>query len=57
VRAVERMPGGHWPSRALLYLVGFGPVLCAITLDAYAKQWRGASTQWDKTEKTGRVVG
>jgi len=57
VRAVERLPGGRWPSRALLYVVGFGPVLCAITLDAYAKQWQGASTQWDKTEKTGRVVG
>ena len=41
----------------LLYLVGFGPVLCAITLDAYVKQWRGAAAVWDKTEKTGRVVG
>jgi len=41
----------------LLYLAGFGPVLCAITLDAYVKQWRGAAAVWDKTEKTGRVVG
>lgn len=57
VRWVERLPGGRWPSRVLLYVVGFGPVLCAITLDAYAKQWRGASTAWDKTEKSGRVVG
>ncbi|ROS31688.1 glycosyltransferase family 2 protein [Cellulomonas sp. PhB150] len=57
VRWVEALPGGKWPSRVLLYVVGFGPVLCAITLDAYAKQWRGASTAWDKTEKTGRVVG
>jgi hypothetical protein len=37
--------------------VGFGPVLCAITLDAYVKQARGAAAVWDKTEKTGRVVG
>ena len=41
----------------LLYVVGFGPVLCAITLDAYVKQWRGAAAVWDKTEKTGRVMG
>jgi len=40
----------------LLYVVGFGPVLCAITLDAYVKQWRGAAAVWDKTEKTGRVM-
>ncbi|HWJ84985.1 MAG TPA: glycosyltransferase family 2 protein [Cellulomonas sp.] len=57
VRGVEKLPFGRWPSRALLYVVGFGPMLCAITLDAYVKQWRGASAAWDKTEKTGRVVG
>ncbi|PFG42951.1 cellulose synthase/poly-beta-1,6-N-acetylglucosamine synthase-like glycosyltransferase [Isoptericola jiangsuensis] len=45
------------PSVAMLYVVGFGPLLCAITLDAYVKEWRGASRAWDKTEKTGRVVG
>ncbi len=44
-------------AQPLLYLVGFGPVLCAITLDAYVKQWRGAAAVWDKTEKTGRVMG
>ena len=44
-------------SRPLLYLVGFGPVLCAITLHAYVREWRGAAQTWDKTEKTGRVAG
>ena len=47
----------RWLATPLLYVVGFGPVLCAITLDAYVKQARGASAVWDKTEKTGRVMG
>ncbi|MDM7854499.1 glycosyltransferase [Cellulomonas alba] len=57
VRWVEVLPGGRWLSRLGLYVVGFGPVLCAITLDAYVKQWRGQAAVWDKTEKTGRVMG
>jgi cellulose synthase/poly-beta-1,6-N-acetylglucosamine synthase-like glycosyltransferase len=57
VRLLERIPAVRWLALPLLYVVGFGPVLCAITLDAYVKQWRGASAVWDKTEKTGRVVG
>jgi len=57
VRSVETLPGGRWLSRVGLYVVGFGPVLCAITLDAYVKQWRGQAAVWDKTEKTGRVMG
>jgi len=57
VRRAELLPGGRWLSRVLLYVVGFGPLLCAITLDAYVKQWRGASQVWDKTEKTGKVMG
>ncbi len=44
-------------SKPLLYLVGYGPLLCAITLDAYVREWRGAAQTWDKTEKTGRVAG
>ena len=39
----------------LLYLVGFGPLLCAVTFAAYVKEFRGAAQTWDKTEKTGRV--
>lgn len=40
---------------ALVALVGFGPVLCAVTVAAYVAQARGAATTWDKTEKTGKV--
>lgn len=54
---IERVPGGRYVAIMLLYVVGFGPMLCAITLDAYIKEWRGASREWDKTVKTGRVLG
>lgn len=57
VRAAETTRALRWLSRPLLYVVGFGPVLCAITLDAYVREWRGAAAVWDKTEKTGRVLG
>jgi len=57
VRKVEGAPVLRWLTKPLLYVVGFGPVLCAITLDAYVKEWRGAAQVWDKTEKTGRVMG
>lgn len=36
--------------------MGYGPILCAITLDSYVKEARGAAMVWDKTEKTGRVL-
>jgi cellulose synthase/poly-beta-1,6-N-acetylglucosamine synthase-like glycosyltransferase len=43
-------------ARALLVVVGFGPLLCAVTVAAYWSHLRGASTAWDKTEKTGKLV-
>ena len=44
-------------TRLLTYIVGYGPILCAVTVDSYIKEWRGAARTWDKTEKTGRVLG
>lgn len=41
---------------AALYLVGYGPLLCAITLDAMLQQRRGVEARWEKTEKIGRVA-
>ncbi len=38
-----------------LYVVGYGPLLCAITAAAYVKEARGAEMRWDKTEKVGAV--
>lgn len=40
----------------LVFLTGYGPLLCAITFAAYVAQARGAATTWDKTEKTGKIV-
>jgi cellulose synthase/poly-beta-1,6-N-acetylglucosamine synthase-like glycosyltransferase len=57
VKLFERTRAVRWLATPLLYVVGFGPVLCSITLDAYVKQARGATAVWDKTEKTGRVMG
>jgi cellulose synthase/poly-beta-1,6-N-acetylglucosamine synthase-like glycosyltransferase len=55
-KAAERARLG-WLSPVLVYLVGYGPLLCAMSLAAYVKELRGASMAWEKTEKTGKVVG
>ena len=44
-----------WLARPLLYVVGYGPLLCAITAAAYVEELRGAEMAWEKTEKTGTV--
>ena len=44
-------------SPLLVYLIGYGPLLCAITAHSYIEEARGAALVWDKTEKTGRVLG
>jgi cellulose synthase/poly-beta-1,6-N-acetylglucosamine synthase-like glycosyltransferase len=54
MRADKHLP--QWISSMLLYLVGFGPLLCAITFTAYVKEARHAEQTWDKTEKTGKVA-
>jgi cellulose synthase/poly-beta-1,6-N-acetylglucosamine synthase-like glycosyltransferase len=43
-------------SPALIYIAGYGPLLCAITFAAYVMEARGAEMKWDKTEKTGKVA-
>lgn len=55
-RGVERLPGGAFLSGLLVYLCGYGSLLCAITVDSYVKEWRRADTAWIKTEKTGRIA-
>jgi cellulose synthase/poly-beta-1,6-N-acetylglucosamine synthase-like glycosyltransferase len=47
---------GAFISPALLYIGGYGPLLCAITLAAYVLELRGVEARWDKTEKTGKVA-
>ena len=41
----------------LIYLVGYGPILCASPSTRTSRRLRGAAMVWDKTEKTGRVMG
>ncbi len=46
-----------WPraARALIYLVGYGPLLCAVTFTAYVHEARHREQRWEKTEKLGSV--
>jgi cellulose synthase/poly-beta-1,6-N-acetylglucosamine synthase-like glycosyltransferase len=55
-REIEHTWAGRFLSPLLIYLVGYGSLLCAITFDSYIKELRHADAKWDKTEKTGRVV-
>lgn len=43
-------------ARTALTFIGFGPLLCAVTVAAYWAEARGWSAAWDKTEKTGKVA-
>lgn len=54
-RVVEPLPGGRFFAGLLLYVCGYGSLLCAITVDSYIKEWRRADASWIKTEKIGRV--
>jgi len=55
-RRSERLRAGRWLAPALIYIAGYGSLLCAITFDSYLKELAGAESRWDKTEKVGRVA-
>ncbi len=55
VTLVEARRRLTWLTGPLLYLVGYGPLLCAITSAAYLKELRHADMTWEKTIKTGAV--
>ncbi|MGO4301446.1 glycosyltransferase [Leifsonia sp. RAF41] len=55
-RKAEKTRAGRWLSPTLIYLAGYGSLLCAITFDSYLKELAGAEAKWDKTEKVGRVA-
>ncbi len=40
----------------LVYVGGYGPLLCAMTFAAYIKEMRHADLVWEKTEKAGKVA-
>jgi cellulose synthase/poly-beta-1,6-N-acetylglucosamine synthase-like glycosyltransferase len=56
--AQDRLPRriGAVTSGILIYLAGYGSLLCAVTFAAYIKELRHADASWDKTEKTGKVA-
>ena len=55
VKRLEGLPVAGRAAPALLYVVGYGPLLCAITANAYLKELQGSEMVWEKTEKTGTV--
>jgi cellulose synthase/poly-beta-1,6-N-acetylglucosamine synthase-like glycosyltransferase len=55
-KVTEKRWLGAFISPVLLYIGGYGPLLCAITLAAYLKELRRAEAVWDKTEKSGQVA-
>jgi len=55
-KIVERDSGiRRYLSVALLYVAGYGSLLCAITLAAYVKEIRKADSKWEKTDKVGNM--
>ncbi len=55
VKRLESVPLVGRLAAPLLYIVGYGPLLCAITANAYLKELQGTEMVWEKTEKTGTV--
>jgi cellulose synthase/poly-beta-1,6-N-acetylglucosamine synthase-like glycosyltransferase len=55
-KAAETRFLGRFISPLIIYIAGYGSLLCAVTFGAYVKELRGAEASWDKTEKTGRVT-
>ena len=55
-KAAEPHRFGRFISPLVVYIVGYGSLLCACTFASYVKELRGAEMTWDKTEKTGKVT-
>jgi cellulose synthase/poly-beta-1,6-N-acetylglucosamine synthase-like glycosyltransferase len=55
VKRIDEL-GAHRLARILVYLVGFGPILCAVTFTAYVHEARHREQKWEKTEKVGNVA-
>jgi cellulose synthase/poly-beta-1,6-N-acetylglucosamine synthase-like glycosyltransferase len=55
-KAAEPRRFGRFISPLLLFIVGYGSLLCACTFASYVKELRRAEMTWDKTEKTGKVA-
>ena len=55
VYRLDKAGAPKWLRNPLLLLVGYGPLLCAISLAALVGQFRSADLKWDKTVKSGKA--
>ncbi len=55
-RTCAETPRLRWLVPALVYLVGYGPFLCAVTFGSYVLELMNAGSKWEKTTKVGRVM-
>lgn len=55
-KVIEPSRFGRLISPLLLFIAGYGSLLCACTFASYVKELRRAEMTWDKTEKTGKVA-
>jgi cellulose synthase/poly-beta-1,6-N-acetylglucosamine synthase-like glycosyltransferase len=55
-KAIEPHKAGRLISTFVVYLAGYGSLLCACTFASYVQELRRAERTWDKTEKTGKVT-
>ncbi len=55
-KRLEGRRGGRFWSPLFLYVGGYGPLLCSVTLAAYWRELRRAEMRWEKTEKEGKMA-
>jgi len=55
-KVIEGRRGWRFWSPFLVYVGGYGPLLCSVTLASYISEARGTDARWQKTEKKGRVT-
>jgi hypothetical protein len=55
VYRLDKAGAPKWLRDALLVLVGYGPLLCAIAVGAIMAELRNADLKWDKTIKSGKA--
>ena len=55
VYRLDKAGAPKWLRNTMIVIVGYGPLLCAVSLAAIIGQWRSADLKWDKTVKSGRA--
>lgn len=53
---VEKRWHSKWLSKLLVYISGYGALLCSISFTSYVKEFRRVDMTWEKTEKTGKMA-